>query len=215
MTDAVKIITSINPIYYAISPISMLFRGIHCIPIQKKTKCLVYNKYAELPTPCDVMFHKDNYQSFQFIQYTLTNMTNIEEKLSQWSQKHFNCPANIEYSDCCTKDFVTDIVKNTKPSGRIGHKTNLFVLSQKKNELIALLDHYYCDGIILFDLFKHLFPEININLPFPKYKYYPVISDAFACEFTVRQLHNYYIYPTLHRPKRKMRQKQYKDNTSL
>jgi len=202
MEETYKLITSINPIYYAISPISMLFRGIHCLPILVKPKPKnigEFNKYAESSLPCDVTFHKDEYISFQFLQYKFKNqefMTTLPTKLDTWSQKHFFCDANIETSNESIADFVINIVK-IKPSERIGNKTHLFVMFPSIKGLVCLLDHYYCDGIILFDVFKHLFPEITINLPFPKYMYYPLLSDAFAVEYVTRNLYDFYKKPTL------------------
>jgi hypothetical protein len=88
-------------------------------------------------------------------------------------------------------------LSKTIPSERIGHKTHLFTIFPKTHEIVCLLDHYYCDGIILVDLFKDLFPEITAKIPFPKYKYYPFISDAFACECAIRNLYDVFKMPSL------------------
>ena len=49
----------------------------------------------------------------------------------------------------------------------------------------------------MFDIFKHIFPEITTNLPFPKYTYYPFLSDAFAAECVSRNLYDVYKNPAL------------------
>jgi hypothetical protein len=205
MEETWNLITSINPVFYAISPISMLFRGIHCLPIVLKTKpknINEFNKYAEKSLPCDVTFHNDDFSAFQFIQYTFTNrefMDTIPDKLNLWSQKHFDRDANIEIMNGCAADFTMDIV-NIKPSQRVGHNPHLFALFPETNEMIGLSDHYYSDGITLIDLFNYLFPEITVKLPFPKYKYYPFISDAFACECVTRNLYDFYKNPAFVTP---------------
>ena len=188
--------------YYAISPLSMLFRAFHCLPILYTTKPKptgAFNKRSERSLPCDATFHNDAYASFQFIQYKFTNseiMAAIAERMNAWSQKHFRCNANMETNDNSVTDFVLNAVK-FKPSELIGNNTHLFVLFPKTYELVCFLDHYYCDGIILFDIFKHLFLEITINLPFPKYKYYPLVSDAFATECVTRNLYDICTKPSL------------------
>ena len=96
--------------------------------------------------------------------------------------------ANLETSRGSARSFVRQIVK-TRPSERIANKTHLFVLLPDTNEFIGLMDHYYCDGLILFDFFTRVFDELStLKLPFPTYRYYPLVSDALAGELTTRVL---------------------------
>ena len=201
MNETWKIVTSVNPIYYAISPISMAFRTIHCLPIllKPKQRDWMYNKYKEKALPCDVTFHEDSYSSFQFVQYHFRHkdfLHTIHYKLHAWSRKNFHCDAIIITRSGSAKQFVMKAVK-MKPSVLIGQSTHLFVLFPETSEFIGFLDHYYCDGIILFDLFKHLFEEINFKLPFPKYNYYPVFSDALAAQYIASVTYDNCVNPSL------------------
>ena len=69
--------------------------------------------------------------------------------------------------------------------------THLAVLFPDTGALICLLDHDYCDGLILFDLFTHLFDEIRtLKLPFTTYRYIPIVTDLLASEWTTRVAHD-------------------------
>ena len=202
----------VHPFYYAFAPLAMLLRAVHCLPIMLRSKpatgsdvvhVRTFHKYSERCLPPDITFHVDNYTSFQFVQYRFARLDfldTIRRKLDKWSRRHFGIAANIEACRGGARRFVTRIVK-TRPSERIvntsHYTTHLFALFPDTGELVGLLDHYYCDGIILFDFFAHVFEEIEqIKLPFPTYRYYPMVSDALACECTARVL-----YDTLRNPR--------------
>ena len=100
----------------------MLFRAAHCLPIVLKTKHKnqTFNKYEEKALSCDAIFNKDDYSTFQFIQYKFASnefMTKLPTKLDKWSHKHFGCDANIESSDESVSKFVRDIVKQNPVYG--------------------------------------------------------------------------------------------------
>jgi hypothetical protein len=187
-------ILKINPLFYALAPLSMALRATHCLPImlQSTSKKLTFDKQNEHCLPCDVMFQGDSFSTFQFIQYHFVKrrfLQTIHAKLNKWSQTHFQTDANIETVHGSTKDFVMEIVKH-KPSLRIGNHAHLFVLFPETNEFIGFVDHYYSDGVILYDLFQCLYQELTEKLPFPKYTYYPLISDAFVCEYIARSVYD-------------------------
>ena len=202
--ETLKRMVCVHPIYYAMAPLSMLFRTVHCLPILLQAKPNTdasnpYNKYTERCRPPDVTFHADNYGSFQFVQYRFRRagfLDSLPGKLEEWSQRHFGIQVNLETSRGSARSFVSQIVK-TRPSQRIANTTHLFVLLPDTNEFIGLLDHYYCDGLILFDFFTRVFDEIStLKLPFPTYRYYPLVSDALACELTTRVLYDTLRYPS-------------------
>jgi hypothetical protein len=167
---------------------------MHCLPIllqsdpERAVSCR-FNKYTERCLPPDVTFLADSYASFQFVQYHFTRpvfLASIRAKLDGWSRAHFGIAANIETCRGSARRFVRKIVA-TRPSQRIPNTTHLFALFPDTNEFVGLLDHYYCDGLILFDLFARLFDQLGAHKPpFPTYGYYPPISDALACELTTR-----------------------------
>ncbi len=145
------------------------------------------------------MFHKDSFSTFQFAQYHFKKtgyVNTLRKKLDNWSQTHFKVDANVETVKGAAKEFVLEIVK-CKPSKRIGNNTHLFALFPDTNELVCLLDHYYCDGLILFDFIKQIFKSVKGNLNFPKYTYYPIVSDALVCDFSIRTLYNTYTRPII------------------
>jgi hypothetical protein len=183
---------SVHPIYYALAPWSMLFRSMHCLPLimmPATPTARTFEKHTERCRPTDVPFQADNYSSFQFVQYHFTRstfLTTIRPKLEGWSHRNFGIDANIETSRGRAKDFVKALVR-TRPSERIVRTTHLFVLFPQTNELICLFDHYYCDGLILFDFFVRVIDDVqSVKLPFPTYRYVPVLSDIMASEFTAR-----------------------------
>ena len=195
----------LNPLYILATPVVYIARLCHQVPILLNVKArtlnkqsINYNKYNTLTLPSDSNFIQDRWQSFQYIEWRFSEVCSVEkymERADKWSMKNFKCNSNFVKCEGSVKEYVETITKK-KPSQVIINTTHLIVYF--KNRLVIFMDHYFCDGLIIVDLLKHLFYEDNIsNIIFPKYINYPFISDYIAIEYFARMFHENIKYPPL------------------
>lgn len=194
------IIKNINPLCLALSPWAVAARAIHQIPIamKPKTRDLTYHKYTDDVLPADTTFACDIWQSFQFIEWRFSDKwvgsDKLEQRINIWSMKHFGKPANCVRWNGTSKSYIAMITRK-KPSEVIRNHTHLVVICEQT--IIGLLDHYYCDGNILMDYFRNYFIDEKLVFPkFPKYTYYPFISDAMAIQMMAKQMIEIIKYPS-------------------
>jgi len=192
-----------NPLYILLTPFAYIARLTHQVPILLNAKIrnkeiLTYNKYNIVALPSDSNFIQNRWQSFQYIEWTLNECWTVDKckvLFDDWSMKNFKCKANFIESQGNVKEYIETITRK-KPSQVIINTTHLIVYS--KNTLSIFMDHYFCDGLIIADLFKVVFYEDNIsNLVFPKYESYPFISDYCAIEYLARMSIESIKYPPL------------------
>ena len=192
-----------NPLYILATPFAYIARLCHQLPIllslrTKNKQSINYNKYGTIALPSDSNFIQDRWQSFQYIEWRFSEgwtRDDCKERLDEWSMKNFKFKSNFTESEGTVKEYVETITRK-KPSQVIINTTHLIVYF--KNRLVIFMDHYFCDGLIIVDLYKHLFYEDNIsNITFPKYINYPLISDYIAIEYFARMFHENIKYPPL------------------
>ena len=193
----------LNPFYILLTPFAYIARLCHQVPILLNMKIrnkqiLTYNKYNIVALPSDINFIQDRWQSFQYIEWKLNENWTIDKcKLlfDDWSMKNFKCKSNVIEKEGSVKEYIETITRK-KPSEVIINTTHLIVYF--KNTLSIFMDHYFCDGLIIADLFKVIFYEDNIStIVFPKYRNYPLISDYCAIEYLVRMSIENIKYPPL------------------
>jgi hypothetical protein len=192
-----------NPLYILLTPFVYIARLYHQVPILlnanlRKEQISTYNKYNIVALPSDSNFVQDKWQSFQYIEFNFPEgciMNKYKERLDDWSMKNFKCKSNFIETEDNVKEYIQTITRK-KPSQVIINATHLIVYF--KNKFIIFMDHYFCDGLIIYDFVKHLFYEDNIStLVFPKYINYPFISDYRAIEFLSRMCIENMKYPPL------------------
>jgi hypothetical protein len=84
--------------------------------------------------------------------------------------------------------LITDVIRN---------HTHLVVICEHTKTLVGFMDHYYCDGHSLMDYFRQIFIEEKPTFPnFPKYTYYPFISDAMAIQMLSKRFVEIIKYPS-------------------
>ena len=192
-----------NPFYILLTPFAYSARLCHQVPIlinakKQNKQNICYNKYGTIALPCDSNFIQDRWHSIQFVEWRFPEVwtrDKCKERCDDWSMRNFKCKSNfIEYNGS-VKEYVETITRK-KPSQVIINSSHLIVYFN--NTILTLLDHYYCDGLILADIIKHLFYEDNISAKvFPKYITYPLISDYIAIEFSGRMFIQNMKYPPL------------------
>jgi hypothetical protein len=196
------IINNINLLCLALSPWAVAARAIHQIPIamKQKTRDLTYNKYTKDVLLADSRYTNDIWHSFQFVEWRFNDKwigaDKVEERINIWSMKHFGIPANCIRWNGTPKSYI-EMITRKKPSEVIRNHTHLVVICEDTNNVFGLLDHYYCDGIVLMNYFRQMFIEEKITFPnFPKYIYYPFISDAMAIQMMSKQAIEIFKYPS-------------------
>ena len=196
------IIKNINPLCLALSPWAVAARAIHQIPIimKQKTRDLTYHKYTDDVLPADTTFADDVWQSFQFVEWRFSEKwigaDKVKERINIWSMKHFGIPANYICWNGTSKSYI-EMITRKKPSEVIRNHTHLVVICEQTNNAFGFLDHYYCDGNILMDYFRNYFIEENLTYPiFPKYTYYPFISESMAIQMMTKQTIEMINYPS-------------------
>ena len=150
--------------------------------LKKKPEFKDYNKYKDNPKNIDKAFYSDDFSNFQlaYFEFYELNTDDIISKTNLWSNKNFGLKVNYEIiNNCKPTDYLKDTTKKYLPSEKIVNTTHLLTLFPKEKSITLLLDHYYCDGIILYDLFRNLF-SIEKKLNIPKYKYTFLLSDLLA-----------------------------------
>ena len=201
----ITIVKWINPLYILLTPFAYIARLCHQLPILLNVKArtlnkqsINYNKYGTLTLPSDSNFIQDRWQSFQYIEWKLSEYMAIDKLkviFDDWSMKNFKCKSNFIENEGNVKEYIETITRK-KPSEVIINTTHLIVYS--KNSVSIFMDHYFCDGLIVADLLKVISYEDNIStITFPKYKSYPLISDYCAIEYLVRMFHENIKYPPL------------------
>ena len=196
------IIKNINPLCLAVSPLAVVARAIHQIPIamKNKTRDLSYHKYTDDVLPADTRFVDDVWQSFQFAKWQFNDKwcgTDIyEQRVNEWSMKNFGVPGNcIRWND--TPKSYIEMITRKKPSTVIKNHTHLIVVCEETKTTLGFMDHYYCDGNSLMDYFQCIFIEEKPTFPkFPSYTYYPFVSDAMAIQMASKQVIEILKYPS-------------------
>jgi len=216
-----KATEKLNIGHMAITPIIATTRAINQLPIVADN--LLQSRDTTRPTirtksvcrPMDTMFKDDNWFNYQCIGWELTELyfNEIEEeipkRLQRWSAKHFQSPDTCSVitidltHHAYTNDPTTQFAKitqwlNTVPSSVfLCPHTHLTVLIPDHNMFIGFLDHYSCDGSILFDYFLHILDSHDTQPPppLPKYQYIPLLTDAITAECVIRTALNVWSRP--------------------
>ena len=162
---------------------------------------------------CDIAFEDDNWFSFQCIMFTFDefvfthevgNIDVTRKRLETWNLENFGvADANIiewANSATATQEIFAHINQNP-PSKLASGKTHLCIIDKSTNKLIIFIDHYCCDGSILFDLFTKVLDGGNAEPvkppPFPTYKYYPLLTDTITAEMVTRLASDFLYKPSL------------------
>jgi hypothetical protein len=197
------IIRTINPLCLALAPYAALARTWHQIPILMKQNPRSFDKYSEsaLNTTMDMTYADDAWLSFQFLQWRLKSRAwpdydEFVRRIDNWSVKHFGVRSKCMSWEGDPYVFVKRITRK-RPSRVIRNHTHLFVYCPMKHTLLGFVDHYYCDGHTLRDFFRQFFIDERLSFAkFPKYTYYPFLSDAMAIQATFEMLVESCRYPS-------------------
>ena len=126
-------------------------------------------------------------------------MFNVIKKLKKWEKKKFwyqkyKIKGLIQIDDINDINSFLDTLNNTKPP--IIKKKYLLpykmVFLTKNKNIIFLLNHFYCDGIILHDIVTEILCNTKKSINFFPYKYYPIYSDICLLNFSLKHFYNYF-----------------------
>jgi hypothetical protein len=216
-----KATEKLNIGHIAIAPIVATARAIHQIPIVADN--LLRSRDTTRPTirtksicrPMDTAFNDDNWINYQCIGWWFTEtyfkelMPEIPGRIKRWSAEHFQSPdtcmfvtidtAHPVYTDDPTNQFakIVEWLNTNPPSVFLGSHTHATVSVPDHNMFVGFLDHYSCDGSILFDYFLHVLDIHHTQPPppLPKYQYIPLLTDAITAECAIRTSLNVWSRP--------------------
>lgn len=211
-----KATKKLNIGHIAIAPIVATARAAHQLPIIVDN--LIQSRDTTQPTlrnksmcrPMDATFKDNRWSSYQCIGWNFTNEyfekigAEIPGRINRWSAKHFQSAdacmvitidrAHPAYTSDSTTQYAEIIqwIKTTPPLIFLGTHTALTVLVPDHDMFIGVLDHYSCDGSILFDYFLYVLDvhDTQPPPPLPKYQYIPLLTDAITTEYCARNLIN-------------------------
>lgn len=144
-----------------------------------------YNKYTEVAYPSDIVFQKNNWGFFQFMKFYFNNIEQeiLVKRLSSWAFDTWSLSLNYRIIENTTSnEYCRHLYHNTNPKSEIINTTHLVIFFPNEKMIIVFMDHYYCDGIIMFNMLKYL-TNHNDKLPSIKYKYISFINEIFMNNF--------------------------------
>ena len=187
-----------------LAPFIMLYRllnVIYCLIINSYYKNTRFDKYSEVALPADDVFQSDEWQSFQFMETTFSDLPDFKtmrSRMNRWSNDYFGTDANIVITKKTSTEFVNRLMRS-KPSDVIKGASHLLVYCPMNNTLIGFCDHYYCDGHVLRWYICCAFWDDNTVMrysDFPKYHYIPLLGDSMVANLAGRQISDCLLYPS-------------------
>ena len=168
-----------------------------------------YKKLFKTITAADVYFSENKWNNYMFGVFKY-NYNDDEEsfdifidkfinRLKSWETstnwyKKFNIRGIIEINETDTQKSLIEKLDNSEPE-YVNNKLLPFkvVFLKKENIVITLLNHYYCDGIILNDFHIHVLYNIEKKcLNVFDYNYIPILHDYFLLSYGFRCIYNSY-----------------------
>ena len=129
----------------------------------------------------------------QYIFNFLKRQKKWEKTKSSWYQK-YKIKGIIQIDDENNINSFLDSLKYTKPP-LIKKKYLLpyrIVFLTKNKNIVLLLNHFYCDGMVLHDIITENIANTKKSVNFFPYKYYPIYSDISLINFIGRHFYNYF-----------------------
>ena len=126
-------------------------------------------------------------------------LNEVKKRIDEWEintswYKEFKIKGLFEINDKLKEKQFFKLLYNTNPPLINGHLLpfKIFFL-KKENKIFMLLNHYYCDGLILHDMIMKIFANSNDNIKFFKYKYIPIFSDILLLKYGIKQIYKLFI----------------------
>mgnify|MGYP001202828145 CR=1 FL=1 len=69
------------------------------------------------------------------------------------------------------------------------------IMLTKSKKVVLLLNHFYCDGIVLHDVVVHNLLNTEKTIQFMKYKYIPLVSDALILNYGIKSVFKHMLHP--------------------
>ncbi len=134
-----------------------------------------------------------NYSFRQYILNFFKRQKNWEKTKSSWYLK-YKIEGLVQIDDQNNIHSFIDSLKYNKPP--ILKKKYLLpyriVFLTKNRNIVLLLNHFYCDGIVLHDIITENLANTEKSVNFFPYKYYPIYSDICLLNFFARHFYNYF-----------------------
>ena len=140
--------------YLFLLSLQILYNFFTKIKVTRKKRKLTYIKYIENAAPSDIVFQKNEWKLFQFMKFYFNNNTELDiliKRLSSWALDTWSIPVNYKIiENMSSNEYCRFLYQNTKPKSEIINTTHLVLCFPNEQIIMILMDHYYCDGSIMF-----------------------------------------------------------------
>ena len=173
---------------------------------------MLYNRDTSVPAsrndqtrgikPSDTSFAEERLVNYQCIYIGFDKKEFVRlydgmvERLKKWSERHFKTNKAIRLYKGNNVKKVLRTIYTTPMCELLKGRDNVGFIMKESCQIIMLLDHFLCDGGVLFDFIRSIC-DLCVDLPpFPKYRYIPFVSDALTLEYSYRNGMNCFKYPS-------------------
>ena len=197
-----------------IIPIIIILRIRHCIPIllhdifdTHKTDDLKHSfgHSPDNPRPSDRIFSQNTYSRVVLGRCKFKNGTDVMDNIdsiNRCTQNFFGRNANIKIIDNKNKHALAERIYNNKihsvnQSDIFGGHTNAVYIYPKSREIVFVIDHYYCDGLVILSSLNAICGGSKLNMhKWPTHVYIPIYSDMLVATTVFNTIKDSIMYPT-------------------
>ena len=193
-----------------LSPLLVPFRIAHQLPIIYDNAINGYDvdipaskrETSRVVKPSDQTFFEGGLNHYQVmcIRFNRKEFPDLYKKMPmrirEWAFRHFKNEKAIKIATAANKTDILNTLHSTPIRNVLGRYDHIIYIIPEECDILAVLDHYTCDGGILFDMVKSFFNTNVSRPPFPKYQYIPFVSEAMDIEYAFRTGMNYLEYPS-------------------
>lgn len=187
--------------YFFIVSIIVFIRFIH------RVRILHHNKTNKVDTQFQentwfnnymlglLRFRKNKHKTFmEYVDGFKERQTKWEET-TPWYLAH-NIRGIVEIDTQSSLKQVFHSFQSTTPPYIQNHLLPYkIIMLVKSKKIVLLLNHFYCDGVVLHDVVIHNLLNTEKTIQFMKYQYVPFVSDALVLNYGIRTVCNNLIQP--------------------
>jgi len=181
----VKIIVIVHIVVMFLRFLSLLYKSLSC-KVNSADKMFKQNKWNNNYMFGLLVYKKKDKNKFLEYIKTVKKRFNLWENKIYWYQK-YKIKGIIEVN---YKDEVTDVINymnNSKPptvNGRLLPYKIIFLYKSQK--IMLLLNHFYCDGKILYEIVTTNFLNSKSEIKFINYHYLPFYYEYLLLKYVTK-----------------------------
>ena len=193
------IFTSID-ISWLLIPLGIFIGIIAIIIVVRIYHKFTFSKESDKSTADDI-FSENSYNNYMYGQVDLSDLKEeewrkrkeqIRKRTEEWDKEQkwfrdYNIKGIIEEKDDNMDEYTNMLPSITPPliKGQLLPYHLLFFNKEQKG--VILLNHYYCDGVILEDIINRCLVNGEKLIKFHKYEYSPVMTDIKLLNYLVKK----------------------------